>query len=233
MKITNFIIIIIVSCSCLKAYAQGTSQVKEVFADADTCNTQIIQAAIDACIMLAESAASNDIDGIRNAKMALQECNTVPFGPIRQLDKKENQSLEGHLVFTAEFADSLVNGRNAYQNADLINKTRIQRGQTENGKILTKTFLIKAKGKSKYKFISHGHQELAVVAEPGGLISTRIQAINTNKGINVWHNDTTNVKKGKNCRKTAFELPKQPSSSVILEITNCTNKDISVVVISN
>ena len=98
---------------------------------------------------------------------------------------------------------------------------------------MTKTCVIKAKGKSLYTFNSHDRQELAVVAEPGGLITTRVHAINKAKGINEWHNDTVDVAKGRSSRKTAFTLPHSPKSQVTLEITNCTNKDISVVVISN
>ena len=103
----------------------------------------------------------------------------------------------------------------------------------QQGGILTKTCLIKAKGKSVYTFVSSDRQELAVVAEPGGLITTRVHAVNKTKGINEWHNDTTDVTKGRSSRKTAFNLPHAPKSRVTLEIANCTNKDISVVVISN
>ena len=71
------------------------------------------------------------------------------------------------------------------------------------------------------------------MAEPGGLITTRVHAVNKTKGINEWHNDTTDVAKGRNSRKTVFNLPSSPRTQVTLEITNCTNKDISVVVISN
>ena len=103
----------------------------------------------------------------------------------------------------------------------------------QGGEILTKTCFIKAKGKSVYTFNSVNRQELAVVAEPGGLVTTRVHAVNKPKGINEWHNDTTDVAKGRNSRKTAFNLPSSTRTQVTLEITNCTNKDISVVVISN
>lgn len=229
MNLKNLIISIIVSCSCIMASAQQTTN----NAEAETCNTETIQAAIDACILLAESAASNNPEAILKAKEALQECEIAPFGAIRQQNKIGNQSLEGHLVFNVAFADSLANGKDAYKNADAINKASTNRGQMESGKILTKTFLLKAKGKSEYKFMSHGRQELAVVAEPGGLVSTRVHASNATQGVNEWHNDTTEVKKGKSNRKTAFNLPQKPSTEVTLEITNCTDKDISVVVISN
>ena len=204
-----------------------------VIANEDSCSTESIQAAIDACLLLAESAENKDTIALRKAKEAMEKCNLSNFGLLRAQNRDENESLEGHLIFNASFADSLANGNDAYKNSDNINRSYIHRGQMQRGGILTKTCLIKAKGKSVYTFVSSDRQELAVVAEPGGLITTRLHAVNKTKGIKEWHNDTTDVTKGRSSRKTAFNLPHSPKSRVTLEIANCTNKDISVVVISN
>ena len=204
-----------------------------VIANEDSCSTESIQAAIDACLLLAESAKSKDTIAIQKAKVAMEECKLSDFGSLRSQNRDENESLEGHLVFNVAFADSLATGKDAYKNADNINRSSTHRGQMQPGEILTKTCFVKAKGKSVYTFPSHDRQELAVVAEPGGLITTRVHAVNNTKGINEWHNDTVDVAKGRNSRKKAFNLPSRPRSQVTLEITNCTNKDISVVIISN
>ena len=204
-----------------------------VIANEDSCSTESIQAAIDACLLLAESAENKDTMALRKAKEAMEKCNLSNFGLLRAQNRDENESLEGHLIFNAAFADSLANGNDAYKNSDNINRSSVHRGQMQRGGILTKTCLIKAKGKSVYTFVSSDRQELAVVAEPGGLITTRVHAVNQTNGINEWHNDTTDVTKGRSSRKTAFNLPHSPKSRATLEITNCTNKDISVVVISN
>ena len=204
-----------------------------VIANEDSCSTESIQAAIDACLLLAESAENKDTIALRKAKEAMEKCNLSNFGLLRAQNRDENESLEGHLIFNAAFADSLANGNDAYKNSDNINRSSVHRGQMQRGGILTKTCLIKAKGKSVYTFVSSDRQELAVVAEPGGLITTRVHAVNQTNGINEWHNDTTDVTKGRSSRKTAFNLPHSPKSRATLEITNCTNKDISVVVISN
>lgn len=233
MKIKNLIIAIVALFICFMASAQEADNESAVIANEDSCSMEAIQSAIDACVMLAESAEANDTEALRKAKDAMEECRLAPFGSLRRQDKAESESLDGHLVFNTAFADSLANGKDAYKNADIINKTAVHRGQMEPGQILTKTILVKAKGKSVYKFASRDRQELAVVAEPGGLVTTRIHAVNAKKGINEWHNDTTEVAKGKSSRKTAFTLPHSPRSQVTLEIINCTNKDISVVVISN
>lgn len=233
MKFKNLIVAVVASFFCVMASAKEPSKDSVVIANEDSCSMETIQSAIDACILLAQSANSNDTTALRKAKEAMEGCDLAPFGSLRKLDKSEDKSLDGHLVFNVAFADSLANGKDAYKNADIINKTTSHRGQMKGGQILTKTILIKAKGKSEYKFPSRDRQELAVVAEPGGLITTRVHAVNADKGVDEWHNDTTEVKKGKNSRKTAFTLPHSPRSQVSLEITNCTNKDISVVVISN
>ena len=233
MKMKSFIITVFAGFFSITISAQVCMNDSIVIANEDSCSTESIQAAIDACLLLAEPSVSNDTVSIRKAKEAMQECNLSDFGSLRSQNRDENESLEGHLVFNVAFADSLANGKDAYKNADNINRSSTHRGQVQAGGILTKTCFIKANGKSLYTFNSRDRQELAVVAEPGGLITTRVHAVNKTMGINEWHNDTVDVSKGRNSRKTAFNLPHSPKSQVTLEITNCTNQDITVVVISN
>lgn len=233
MNIKNFLIAVFSCITCNTIYAQKAVTDSVVIANEDSCNVESIQSAIDACLMLAESAETNDTTALRQAKEAMQACHLANFGQLRQQNRDDNESLDGHLVFNVAFADSLAEGKNPYNNANNINKSSTHRGQMTDAKILTKTVFVKANGKSVYTFNSHDRQELAIVAEPGGLVTTRVHAVNKQAGINEWHNDTTDVAKGRNSRKTAFTLPHTPRSRVTLEITNCTNKDISVVVISN
>ena len=229
----SLIVTVLACMSSIVLSAQECVNDSVVIANEDSCSTESIQAAIDACLLLAESAESKDAIALQKAKVAMEECKLSDFGSLRSQNRDENESLEGHLVFNVAFADSLATGKDAYKNADNINRSSTHRGQMQPGEILTKTCFVKAKGKSVYTFPSHDRQELAVVAEPGGLITTRVHAVNKTKGINEWHNDTVDVAKGRNSRKTSFNLPSRPRSQVTLEITNCTNKDITVVVISN
>ena len=167
------------------------------------------------------------------AKEAMQTCKLTDFSSLRRKNQNNNESLNGHLVFNVAFVDSLIDGKDPYKIADEINRSMTYRGQMQSGEILTKTCFVKANSKSVYTFTSRGRQELAVIAEPGGLVTTRVHATNKEKKINEWHNDIIDVTKGRNSRKSAFTLPPSPKSQVTLEIINCTNKDISVVVISN
>lgn len=235
MKIKNLLVLVFVCMTCSTIYAQKAVTDSVVIANEDSCNVEAIQSAIDACLLLAEAAESNDTDALRKAREAMQACDLSNFGQLRQQNIDANESLDGHLVFNVAFADSLAKGKDAYGNANDINRDSRHRGQMAGAgkQILTKTVFVKANGKSVYTFNSRDRQELAIVAEPGGLVTTRVHAINKRAGINEWHNDTADVAKGRNSRKTAFTLPHSPSSLVTLEIMNCTGKDISVVVISN
>lgn len=228
------IITTVFACAlCSSIYAQEVSNDSMVFANENSCNTESIQSAVDACLLLVKSVESNNITALIEAKEAMQACKLTDFSSLKRKNQNDNESLNGHLVFNVAFVDSLIEGKNPYMNADEINKSMIHRGQMRPGEISTKTCFIKAKGNSVYTFTSHGRQELAVIAEPGGLITTRVHVTNKEKRINEWHNDIVDVAKGQNSRKAAFTLPCNSKSLVTLEIINCTGKDISVVVISN
>ncbi|MBR0045719.1 MAG: hypothetical protein IJP75_02390 [Bacteroidaceae bacterium] len=190
-----------------------------------------IQAVFEACIAMRDAVATNDTAAIRQSAAALRNCQTADFSTLNCQDDSV-ASLNGHLVFNETFADSLAEGIDVYRDADKLSRSGIHRGQTPNGSILTKTCFVKAGQSTKYTFGSKGHQELAVVAEAGGLVTMRIHVTN-DAGLNKRYDDTRDVKKGQPHRKTSFELPTDKRNTVELEIINCGKKDCSVVVISN
>lgn len=219
---------------CINVTAQTTdSTEQEIVANENSDSLSLIQSALDACLSFSDALASGDINSIRQAGEAMGACDLKDFGTLRCKDDSVMTELTGHAVFNQAFADSLVAGRDAYQMADNINRSGIHRGQMKPGQILTKTCGVKARGITTYSFPSTGRQELAVVAEHGGRITTRIHVVNKATALNRWYNDTTDVVKGRNSRKAAFELPANPTTTVTLEIKNCTNKNISFVIISN
>ena len=191
-----------------------------------------IQAAIDACIAMRDAVAANDTAAIRMSAKDLREVGTTSFNSLRCKDDYI-ASLNGHLVFNDVFADSLAKGNvSVYDKSDMINRSAAHRGQTADGSILTKTCFVKAGKSSKWSFASKGHQELAVVAEAGGLVTMKIHVTNS-AGLDKRFDDTKSVKVGLPQRKTSFELPTERRNTVELEIINCGNKDCSFVVISN
>lgn len=202
------------------------------YAQDDTNNNMEIQAVINACISLRNAVASGNTDAIRQSAQDLRMAGVTNFNTLHCKDDSIT-SLKGHLVFNAAFADSLAAGNmSVYDKADEINRATIHRGQTADGSYLTKTCFVKAGKISKWTFASKGHQELAVVAEAGGLVTMRIRVTNS-AGLDHRFDDTKSVKKGLPQRKTTFELPKDCRNTVELEIINCGKKDCSFVVISN
>lgn len=200
-------------------------------AQSPNCEKMSIQAAIDACVSMRDAVAANDLVAIKKSSEDLKATCTKHFSTLRCKDDSV-ASLNGHLVFIESFADSLAEGKNVFGKADNISRSQVHRGQTADGTILTKTCLVKAGRSTKYTFASKGHQELAVVAEAGGLVTMKIRVTNS-AGLNKRFDDTKNVKKGMPQRKTSFELPNDRRNTVELEVINCGNKDCSFVVISN
>ena len=190
-----------------------------------------IDAVVNACISMRDAVAKNDYAAIKQSAYALRTTRTTSFSSLLCIDDSI-ASLKGHLVFDETFADSLTEGKDVYSKADDIYRTRTHRGQYTDGKVHTKTCLVKAGKSTKYTFRSKGLQELAIVAEAGGLVTMKIRVTNS-AGLDKRFDDTKNVKKGMPQRKASFELPIDRSNLVELEIINCGIKDCSFVVISN
>lgn len=201
-----------------------------VFAQSE--ETEEIQQVFDACISFRNAVWMDDADSIRLSAVVLQQCKMDEFGSLT-CDNEGEQSINGHLLFDAEFADSLSNDRSILlKSNEFAERQRETRGQTQDGSILTKTCFVKAGGTGKYRFTASGHQELGVVAEAGGRVTMRIHVTNED-GLDKRYDDREDVKKGRPQRKVAFEMPKEGLCTVELEVVNCSGKDISFVVISN
>ena len=191
-----------------------------------------IQAVIDACIAMRDAVAKGDTAAIRQSANDLKSAGATNFNSLRCKDDSI-ASLRGHLVFDEAFADSLASGNTSvYDKADDMNRSTAHRGQTSDGSYLTKTCFVRAGKSTKWTFVSKGHQELAVVAEKGGLVTMKVHVTNS-AGLDRRFDDTKSVKAGLPQRTTSFELPTDRRNTVELEVLNCGKKDISFVVISN
>ena len=191
-----------------------------------------IDAVFNACISMRDAVAANDTAAIRQSSQELRSAGAQNFSSLRCKDDSAS-SLNGHLVFNEDFADSLAAGNTAvYDKADDINRSASHRGILNNGSYYTKTCFVKAGKSTKWSFTSKGVQELAVVAEAGGLVTMKIHVTNS-AGLDRRFDDTKNVKTGMPQRKTSFDLPIDKRNTVELEIINCGKKDCSFVVISN
>ena len=203
-----------------------------VSAQENNSESMEIQAVIDACIAMRDAVAEGDNAAIRQSANDLKTAGATNFNSLRCKDDSI-ASLRGHLVFDESFADSLASGNTSvYDKADDMNRSSAHRGQTSDGSYLTKTCFVKAGKSTRWTFASKGHQELAVVAEKGGLVTMKVHVTNS-AGLDRRFDDTKSVKAGLPQRKTSFELPKDRRNTVELEIVNCGKKDCSFVVISN
>ena len=197
-----------------------------------TTDSMEIQAVINACVSMRDAVAAGDTAAIRLSAQDLRAAGVTSFSSLRCKDDSI-ASLNGHLVFDEAFADSLAAGNTSvYDHADDMNRFTAHRGQTADGSYLTKTCFVKAGKSTRWTFASKGHQELAVVAEAGGLVTMKVHVTNS-AGLDRRFDDTKSVKAGLPQRKTSFELPTDRRNTVELEIVNCGKKDCSFVVISN
>jgi len=202
------------------------------YAQESSTDNMTIQGVIDACISMRDAVAAGDTAAIRQSGQDLKASGVTSFNSLRCKDDSIS-SLNGHLVFDEAFADSLASGNTSvYDQADDMNRSSAHRGQTADGSYLTKTCFVKAGKSTKWTFASKGHQELAVVAEAGGLVTMKIRVTNS-AGFDRRYDDTKSVKAGLPQRKTSFELPTDKRNTVELEVVNCGKKDCSFVVISN
>lgn len=215
----------------LAAIAMCVPAVHAQTVDNETTEPMSIDAAFEACSAMQEAVERNDTAALARAASRLKLENVKPFSQMRCKDENI-ESLDGHFVFNEEFVDSLAAGKDAFANADKINSTSTKRGRTTDGKIFSKSCLVKADGKTVYTFPSRGRQELGVIAEAGGRVAVRIHVTNR-KGLNEWHNDNKNAVNGARRYRTAFSLPDDTVNTVTLEVINKSPKDISFVVIGN
>ena len=186
------------------------------------------QAVYDACTKMSSAIGSGNTTELKSANLALKNCNISSFSSLRCVSDNPLM-LDGHFVFNEEFVDSLIAGRNVYKFAQRYAVTHGSRGTTSSGKVFMRNCAVRASQSEKFIFVSRGHQELAVVAEPGGLITLRIH----DKTNDVWHNDTRDVKKGQSSRIHVFDLPSDKRNTLEVEVINCGMNDCSFVVISN
>lgn len=204
------------------------------FAQSENVSLTHIQSAVDACIAISNAVATNDTSAMKESAKMLRECKIEYFYNLHCLDSIPI-SLNGHLVFDDVFIDRMNKGENVYECADeFVRKQKVMRnrGQTADGSIRARTCLVKKGASTKYKFTSKGHQELAVVAEAGGLLTMKIRVTNRD-GLDKRYDDTTNVKTGLPHRQASFDLPENRLNFVELEVINCGKKDCSFVIINN
>lgn len=121
----------------------------------------------DASLKLRESVARKDAEGVNAAVSAYAGLRLTSFDRFKVVDGSQEVPLEGHLVFTPEFADSLlINDLDlaattideAHQLRDFYDCKLVNRAIAPGGKVV-------------YETRGAGRQELLVIAEEGGMLN--------------------------------------------------------------
>ena len=161
-----------------------------------------------------------------------EKYNLSVFSALRMISG-DITSLNGHFIFNKDFLQLCSKGV-LYTNADQCNRKTnlLGRGQISTNSILYKNFGLKANSSLVFSFSARGHEEIGIVTEPGGAISLKVHVTNS-QGLDEWFNTTRNFVEGEPYRKLTFDMPSDVRNTVEVEIINCKNKDVSLVVISN
>jgi hypothetical protein len=183
--------------------------------------------AYDACVAIRSAVESGSNQNLLLANNVFKKYDTTPFSSLRNLDDKL-LSLDGHFIFNTDFIDSLIAGKDVYPYAQKFSVELVRRGQLANGSIFLKNCIVGKGSSSKYRFASRGHQEIAIVTEPGGTVSLRVYDKTNDK----WYTDTKNVRKGMTTRFISFDSGDK-RVTLEIEVINTSDKDISFVVLSN
>ncbi len=208
--------LILIACITLTTSAWGQALSTEV------------QAAFDACVALRAAVGAGSGEGLKQANKALKACEVKPFKKLRCTDGEE-PSYKGHFLFETEFVDSLIQNRKVYKFAQQYAERAGQRATSSSGKVFAKTCMVKGKKSVTYSLVSRGKQDIAVVAEPKGLVTLRIH----DKTHDKWYNDTDDVATGRPSRSRILDLPADKNSLLEIEVINTSKKDISFVLIGN
>lgn len=182
----------------------------------------------DICLRMRSAVETGSNTALKAAGKAMAECDVSNFSTLRGIGS-ESLSVDGHFVFDEVFVDSLVAGRDVYRFSRRYADDQEKRGVSGSGSVFLKNAAVRAESSVRYSFPSKGRQELAVVTEPGGMVTLRVY----DKSNGKWYNDTEDVNVGRASRIMVIDLPDDKCNLLELEIVNRSGKDISFVIIGN
>ena len=189
-----------------------------------------MQSTYDACLQLQTAIGSGNTPTLREANQNLKDCKTTYFSSLEVEEEEFQPSFNGHFLFDYEFVDSLIVNRAVYQFAQRYAERCAERSIfSSSSDVYTRCCMVGGKTSTKMTYVSRGHQELALVTEPGGLITIRIHDLKHNK----WYNDNTMENEGISSRIHVFDLPKNEVATIEVEVINRSEKDVSFVIICN
>ena len=215
-----------------KAYAALQAQIGLNKEQEHTIKSIQGMALYNSCIGMRTAVEENDMVNLKDANDAFKTCNSHFWRGSFHVLTDNKMSYNGHFIFDPEFVDSLIEkGPIVYNYADLYYKRKITQGsiREDESTVNYRTCIVGSLSSMKYSYLARGHQELAFVTEPKGLISVRIYDQKHNK----WFDSSDHFNDGMPYRFFSFDLPADHRSILEIEVINRVNKDISFVIISN
>ena len=182
----------------------------------------------NACISMRTAVENGNLKDLAIANNVFKSCKTHYWGGSLHILSGEELSFNGHFIFSPIFVDSLISqGNKVYKYADQYNRIQTYQAaiREDEETVNYKTCMVEASSYVKYAFYSKGHQELAFVTEPKGIINIRI--------LNKTQNTRYDYDMDLPYRFVTLELPTDQRSRIEVEIINKTNIDLSFVIISN
>lgn len=154
---------------------------------------------------------------------------------IKLAETINNNQSSLYQILLRFFAQHQNYASNADKFGDFVERVASNQGGqiANNDTLLIEEKSVKMGKKASKKFNSKGHQGIAVLAEPGGLITLKIHIKNSAGLDSIYYKEQEDVKKGRQLRITFFNLPQEKSNKVELEVINCGQNDCNFVIISN
>lgn len=231
-KAYNLLVLLEEKRKGMQSLEAKTDSIRE-FADSLEQNDNIIKrfkgmVLYTSCISMRNAVEEGNITDLKNANNIFKLCKSHFWGSTLRNISESTLSFNGHFVFSPVFVDSLIAyGDRIYKFADHYNRIQYMQGaiREDEETVNYRTCIVGKSTSVKYSFYTRGHQELAFVTEPEGIIGIRIYDRTNNKA---YYYDT-----GLPYRFITLELPQNKRSQLEIEIINKVNRDVSFVIISN
>lgn len=197
-------------------------------ASAQTQLSQPMLKAVSACQKLSSAIGAESTAGMRAAEKQLRACATADFKSLK-LSSGIELSLDNHYIFDEDFAKSLIDNRKVRSFAQKYASRRADRGiSARPGQVLLTTKAIAAGKKAVWTTMTRGLTEIAVVAEPKGMLTMRIL---DSKGRPLY-TEKNAVKRGAPMRAAKIKVADKSVSHISIEITNCGASDTSFAILA-
>ncbi|MDE7381841.1 MAG: hypothetical protein K2N03_06935 [Muribaculaceae bacterium] len=164
-----------------------------------------MEEAVDICKSISDGFLTYDLAKIKNGNERLKKIGINDWSTLH-LSKGKELNINGHLLFDEVFLDSIIKNHKHIVFAQKYLKQRGVRGVSSGrkSKIKMTTKGLPAGGAASWKASGSNSAEIALVAEPRGLLTMTIR---DEKGKSLF-TETVKNKKGDSVRKIKVTLPK-------------------------